>query len=133
MTEQEVRRALGRPNTVRHARAGGTYIVSLNYYMRGDYRVTLRGPRGAVRVALVGTTSRNEKTHAGLGIGSSENELRDAYPTVRCKNVRAAGGGGVVRRECLMGAHSRRHSIFVVGRGPNPPVVIEVLVIAGRA
>lgn len=130
MTEQQVRRALGRPDNVQRARAGRIYVVSLNFYLRGDYRVTLRGPRGAVRVSLVGTVSRDEKTPNGLGIGSSERDLRRAYPTLRCKDVRGSAGG-VIRRECRVGALTRRHIVFVIGRGPNPSVVIEVLVVAG--
>ena len=130
MTEQQVRRALGRPNTVQRARAGRIYVVSLNFYMRGDYRVTLRGPRGAVRVILVGTVSEDEKTPEGIGIGSSEKDLRGAYPSMRCKDVRGSGSG-VTRRECRVGPRTRRHMIFVIGRGPNPPKVIEVLVVAG--
>jgi hypothetical protein len=66
MTEQQVRRALGRPSTVNRARSGRIYIVSMNYYMRGDYRVTLRGRRGAVRVTLIGTVSRQQRTQGGL-------------------------------------------------------------------
>jgi hypothetical protein len=130
MTEQQVRRALGRPNTVHRSRAGRIYIVSLNYYMRGEYRVTLRGRRGAVRVSLVGTNSRRQRTSGGIGIGSSERSLREAYPNMRCRDVRGSGGG-VIRRDCRVGARTRRHSVFVIGRGANPSVVIEVLVVAG--
>lgn len=130
MTEAQVRRALGRPDNVRRARAGRIHIVSLNYYLRGEYRVTLRGPRGGVRVSLVGTISRQQRTPGGLGIGSSETRLRDTYPNLRCKDVRGTGGG-VIRRECRVGSARRRHSVFVIGRGPNPPVVIEILVVAG--
>jgi hypothetical protein len=92
--------------------------------------VTLRGPRGAVRVSLIGTISRRQRTPEGLGIGSAERRLREAYPALRCKDVRAAGGG-VIRRECRVGALTRRHTIFVIGRGANAPVVIEVLVLSG--
>jgi hypothetical protein len=130
MTEQQVRRALGRPNTVRRARAGRIHIVSLNYYLRGEYRVTLRGPRGAVRVSLIGTISRRQRTPGGLGIGSSERSVRDAYPNLRCRDVRGSGGA-VIRSECRVGARTRRHTVFVIGRGPNRPVVNEVLVVAG--
>lgn len=131
MTELQVRRALGRPSTVHRARAGRIYIVSLNYYMRGEYRVTLRGPRGAVRVSLVGTISPEQRTSQGLGIGTSEARLRDAYSSLRCKDVRGSGGG-VIRRDCRLGTSARPHTVFVIGRGPNPPMVIEVLVVAGR-
>jgi hypothetical protein len=130
MTEQQVRRSLGRPDSVRRARAGRIYIVSLNYYLRGEYRVTLRGPRGAIRVSLIGTISRRQRTPEGLGIGSSERKLREAYPTLRCKDVRARSGG-VIRRECRVGALTRRHTVFVIGRGANAPVAGEILVVAG--
>lgn len=130
MTETQVRRALGRPNTVHRARAGRIRIVSLNYYMRSGYRVTLRGPRGAVRVVIVGTISRRQRTSQGFGIGSPERRLRDAYANLRCKDVRGAGGG-VIRRDCRVGPRAGRHTVFVIGRGANPHVVIEVLVVAG--
>jgi hypothetical protein len=130
MTEQQVRRALGRPSSVQRARVGRIFIVSLNYYMRGEYRVTLRGRRGAVRVSLVGTIARSQRTARGLGIGSSERNLRAAYPNMLCKDVRGSGGG-VIRRDCRVGARTRRHTVFVVGRGANRPVVNEVLVVAG--
>jgi len=130
MTEQQVRRALGRPSSVQRARAGRVYIVSLNYYMRGEYRVTLRGRRGAVRVKVIGTISRSQRTSAGLGIGSTERNLREAYRNMQCKDARGSGGG-VIRRDCRVGPRTRAHTVFVVGRGANRPVVNEVLVVAG--
>lgn len=129
MTEQQVRRVLGRPSSVQRARVRRIHIVSLNYYMRGEYRVTLRGPRGAVRVSLIGTISRSQRTSRGLGIGSSERNLRDVYPNMRCKDVRGSGGG-VIRRDCRVGSRTRPHTVFVIGRGANRPVVIEILVVA---
>ena len=131
MTEQAVRRVLGRPSAEQRARSGRTRILHLNYYLRGEYRVTLRGRAGALRVTLVGTISRKQKTPNGVGVGTSESRLRAAYPSSSCKNIRA--GGGVIRRECRVGARTRPHSVFVIGAGPNPPVVIEVLVVAAIA
>ena len=130
MTEQAVRRVLGRPSAEQRARSGQIRILHLNYYLRGEYRVILRGRPGALRVTLVGTISRAQKTPNGVGVGSREARVRTAYPSLSCKNIRV--GGGVVRRECRAGALTRPHSIFVIGAGPNPPVVIEILVVAGR-
>jgi hypothetical protein len=39
----------------------------------------------------------------------------------------------VIRRDCRVGATGRRHTVFVIGRGPNPSVVIETLVVAGSS
>jgi hypothetical protein len=128
MSEAQVRAVLGRPDSVRRARAGATRILVLDYTMTGAFRVTLRGPLGALRATTVVTRSRRERTPAGVGVGSRERALRAAYPSIRCRDVRPRGSRVPIRRDCLLGSLDRRHTLFTIGRGPNPPVVLEVAV-----
>ena len=92
MTEQQVRRAAGRPTYVlaRGRVSLGQRRVEWQYGAAAGYIVRLVGRPGQMRVAFVSTTLRRERTQQRVGPGTPERVLRRVYPTVRCGDLTPA-------------------------------------------
>ena len=86
MSEQQLRRAAGRPSYVipRGRASLGQRIVEWQYGRGADYVVRLIGRPGRMHVSFVSTTLRRERTPQRIGPGSLERSLRGAYPAIRC-------------------------------------------------
>lgn len=123
MTEQQVRRAAGRPTAVvRHPRAAfAQRTVELQYGLGAGYVVQLAGPLGRMRVNFVSTTLRRERTSNGIGTGSLERVLRERYPALRCGPLNAAQPPGTPgdrtpyvdnRRDCTLFSGRGSRTIF---------------------
>jgi hypothetical protein len=86
MTEQQVRRVAGRPTYVipRGRASLGQRIVEWQYGRAAGYILQLVGGPGRMRVAFISTTLRHERTTQGVGTGTRERRLREAYPALRC-------------------------------------------------
>ena len=79
MTKAEVKGVLGEPSSVESGTNDfGPYKVF--HYFR--LTVTFQGNQQATAVS---TRRFNEKTSKGIGRGSTEQELKDAHPGVKCK------------------------------------------------
>jgi len=92
MSRSQVRGVLGDPNRVVHdSNDFGDYTIF--YYRR--LQVTFQGNRDATAVS---TRRFREKTPRDIGRGSTERELRDAYPGARCRTEIASF------RHCWTGA-----------------------------
>jgi hypothetical protein len=79
MSKSQVRGVLGDPKRVEHGTNDfGAYTVF--YY--GRLRVTFQGN---VDATAVWTRRPRQKTPKGIGTGSTEQELKDAYPGAKCK------------------------------------------------
>jgi hypothetical protein len=79
MTRGEVRAAKGDPLDVeRGTNKFGPYTV----FKYGRLRVTFQGNAGAT---AVWTRRLGQRTAEDIGVGSTETELRDAYPGARCR------------------------------------------------
>jgi hypothetical protein len=92
MTRAQVEAALGTPlRVVRGTNDFGRY-TELRYPFR--VRVLLQGD---VSVTAVWTTGRRERTASGVGVGSTEAEVRAGVRGVRCETV-----GGF--RSCSLGS-----------------------------
>lgn len=116
MTESQVRAKLGRPN--RKSGSGRSVFRTL-YYARREMLVYLA--RG--KVDAVATTSRRQRTRAGVGVGSTESRLRRTQRNLRCGRVGR-------RRECQLGRPGRARVIttFTIRRGRVSQVAIAVSV-----
>jgi hypothetical protein len=123
MTEQQVRRVAGRPAYVipRGRASLGQRIVEWQYGRAADYIVRLVGRPGRMRVSFVSTTIRRERTAQGIGTGSRERALRDAYPAIRCGPLNAPSPPGVPPptnpyvdngRDCTLFSSSGARTIF---------------------
>ena len=112
MTSAQVRRALGQPVYVRRIPRGfGRTLLEMSYWLDG-WTVRLAARRGVFRVVYVETTLARERTRQGLGVGSTEPQLRRLHPGVRCRSVPG------YLTECIVGSRSRRHTVF--GFNGNP-------------
>jgi hypothetical protein len=121
MTVAQVRKALGRPVYTRGTDKGfGRLLIEYSYWTDG-YTVYLLRAGGKTRVVSVETTLRAQKTRQGLGVGSTERQLRRVYRGLRCKEVFPPGGGIIQDYECTVGPRQGRQTVFVFSREPEYP------------
>jgi hypothetical protein len=124
MTYAEVRRVLGGPQTVdrRERLRDGRRYVEFSWDF-GWWTVGFLGRPGKLRVALVQTANRSERTVEGLGVGSRERAVRSAL-RVRCAEVSerpARSGVGPFERRCTYASHRGRETAFVLGHQAGLP------------
>ncbi len=74
------------------------------------------------RVAEVTTTRSTERTASGVGVDSSEVDVRRAYPSVVC-----ARSGGFRRCRLGSGKPGTRATDFLLGRGRVLQVTVQLL------
>jgi len=89
MTEQQVRARAGWPTYVipRGRASLGQRVVEWQYGPAADYVVRLVGRPGRMRVSLVSTMLRRERTAQRVGPGTLERVLRRTYPAIRCGDL----------------------------------------------
>ena len=84
MTRPEVRARKGQPDRIKHGTNDFGAFTEFTY--RNDVgkklRVTFQGNAGATAVF---TNRRTQHTAEGIHVGSTETQLRDAYPRLRCR------------------------------------------------
>ena len=93
MSFAQVRRALGRPTGVnKRTRLGFTQYVEYDWGY-GRWTVGLSGRSGAMRVSLVATTLRRERTREGAGVGTRIRRVASVYRNrgIRCDSRLVAG------------------------------------------
>lgn len=78
-TKSEVRAALGKPRRVIQGRT--VFGPFTQYRYRGGIRVTFQGDVGVTQVETRGV---GDRTRTGVGVGSSEQEVRDGVAGIRC-------------------------------------------------
>ena len=79
MTRAEVRALKGDPLSVEH---GSNKFGAYTIFRYGRLRVTFQGNAGAT---AVWTRRPGQRTAEDIGVGSTQGELRDAYPRARCR------------------------------------------------
>lgn len=81
-SQAEVRAALGTPASIRRGR--NIFGPTLTFRYRGGITVFFQGRRD---VTAVFTTGRGDRTVRGVGVGSSEQAVRNRVPGVRCETI----------------------------------------------
>jgi hypothetical protein len=117
MSPQTVRSILGSPVKVRHrTNAFGAYTT----YRYKGLIILFQGNR---RVTGITTHSRKERTIAGIGVGSTESQVRAGVPGVRCRTD--AGF-----RHCLLGRPLAGHRVtdFIFKKGVVGRVVVGFVI-----
>ena len=107
MTKAQVRARLGAPI----GSGGGRF-----YYARVWVGFRLG------RVAEVTTTRSTERTASGIGVDSSESDVRRAFPSVVC-----AASGGFRRCRLGSGKPGTRATDFLLGHGRVLQVTVQLL------
>jgi hypothetical protein len=128
MTYADVRRILGGPQTVdrRERLSDGRRYLEFSWDF-GWWTVGFLGRPGNLRVAMVSTANRRERTVEGLGVGTRERVVRRTL-RVRCAEILERGGGTFptqpqpFERRCTHPSHRGRETAFVLGQqGGLPP------------
>ena len=81
-SQAEVRAALGKPRRV--VRDRNIFGPTLTFVYRGGITVFFQGRRN---VTAVFTTGRGDRTARGVGVGSTEQAVRNRVPGVTCDTV----------------------------------------------
>jgi hypothetical protein len=81
-TRAEVRAALGRPASIRTGTNDFGRFVQ--YRFRGGITVVFQGRR---EVSTVSTTGRGDRTRRGVGVGSTEAQVKARVRGVRCETI----------------------------------------------
>ena len=113
MTKAKVRATLGDPLKIVNTRN------EFGAYTQFDYpSVTVLFQSGS-RVTALRTRNRSERTAAGVGVGSSESDVRLKVPKVRCRNE-------VGFHHCYVGVFKPGHVItdFLIRNGRVNLVVV---------
>ena len=113
MTRAQVRAVLGAPAAAVHGRNEfGSFTV---YRYRG-LRVTFQGNRAVTSIV---TTRASERTAAGVGVGSTEGQVRAKVAGVRCRTESGF-------RHCFVGRFlpGRRVTDFRIRRGRVTSVTV---------
>jgi outer membrane protein assembly factor BamE (lipoprotein component of BamABCDE complex) len=80
MTSHKVREVLGRPSSVHH---GHNDFGAFTQYVYSGRRLRVTFQSGN-RVTAIATTSKAQKTDAGVGVGSSKSDVQANVPNVHC-------------------------------------------------
>jgi len=80
MTSHQVRQVLGTPPTIHH---GHNDFGAFTQYVYPGRRLRVTFQSGN-RVTAVATTSKTQKTDAGVGVGSSKSDVQTNVPHVHC-------------------------------------------------
>lgn len=118
MTQEQVRDVLGEPRrVVRNQNEFGPYTE-----FRYPYRVIVAF-QGDAAVTAVATTGRRERTSRGIGVGSTEAEVRARVRGVRCETFAAI-------RSCTVGslAPGKRVTDFLLRNGRVVRVTVGIVI-----
>lgn len=151
ISDVQLRRVMGKPEYVIAKRASfGRRVVEYQFGLAAEWTVTLRGPRGGLRVVSVATALRRERTPDGFGVGTPEPKLIARYGSrLRCQPYVRMNFQGLVGlkntvRECVLGRQGGPETVFLSRIFPVTPYeiitpddiprarVIEVAVRAAR-
>jgi len=116
-TKSEVRTALGEPRRV--IKRDGLFGPTTEFRYRGGLRVLfLNG-----RVTLAGTTGLGDRTNRGVGVGSSEQKVKNRVPGVTCETFEGT-------RICSRGGEQpgKRGTFFFIEDGTVTRVDVALVI-----
>jgi hypothetical protein len=116
-TKAEVRAALGKPRRV--IERDGEFGPTTEFRYRGGLRVLFLSGR----VTLAGTTGLGDRTNTGVGVGSSEQAVKNRVAGVTCETFEGT-------RICSRGAEQpgERGTFFFIRQGKVTRVDVAILI-----
>jgi hypothetical protein len=116
-SKAEVRTALGNPRRV--INRAGEFGPTTEFRYRGGLRVIFLSGR----VTLAGTTGLGDRTRRGVGVGSSEQAVRDKVPGVTCETFEGT-------RICSRGAEQpgERGTFFFLRQNKVTRIDVAILI-----
>jgi len=119
MSRTQARTVLGAPSRVIHARNEFGVYTEFRYAGR-SLRLVFQGNGGLTSIS---TTGRGQRTRTGVGVGSTEAQVKQGVPGVRC-----AGTG--TARHCFLGIFSagKRVTDFRMSQGRVSRVVVGFVI-----
>jgi hypothetical protein len=116
-SKAEVRTALGKPRRV--VNRDSLFGPTTQFRYPGGLRVTFLSGR----VTLASTTGLGDRTRRGVGVGSSEQAVKDKVPGVTCETFEGT-------RICSRGAEQpgERGSFFFIEQGRVTRVDVAILI-----
>jgi hypothetical protein len=116
-TKGEVRAALGKPRKV--IQRDSLFGPTTTYRYRGGLRVLFLNNR----VTLASTTGLGDRTNRGVGVGSTEEKVRNRVPGVTCETFEGT-------RICSRGAEQpgERGTFFFIRQGRVTRVDVALLI-----
>lgn len=119
MSRTQVRAALGTPSRTIHARNEFGVYTEFRYAGRA-LRLVFQGNGGLTSIS---TTGRTERTRTGVGVGSTEAQVKHGVPGVRCEGAGSA-------RHCFLGTFSagKRVTDFRLTSGRVSRVVVGFVI-----
>lgn len=133
MTRQQVQAALGRHTFVSRRRDLGFREQYLELqWGYATWTVGFQGRPGSLRVVMVGTTLRRQRTREGLGTGSRVRDIVRAYPRATCSDWAGLGSNSSKERWIVVAHPTGSRTIFAaigdMKPSPSPVDVVEVMV-----
>jgi hypothetical protein len=117
-SKSEVRAALGKPRRV--IKGETIFGPFTEYRYRGGIRVNFQGNRG---VTAVETTGLGDRTRTGVGVGSSEQDVRDGVARIRCATFE-----GTRICQTKRGAPGQRLTFFFFADGQVVRVSVAIVI-----
>ncbi|MFL5823623.1 MAG: hypothetical protein ACJ764_09295 [Solirubrobacteraceae bacterium] len=118
MTKPQVKAALGRPDTVK--RGTNPFGAFTQYRYKGGITVTFQGN---TEVSAVSVSGQTDRTASGVGVGSTETEVKHGVPHVKCQTT-----GGT--RSCHVGSFKAGHRVteFLLRHGHVSRVTVGLVI-----
>jgi hypothetical protein len=121
MSSARVKEALGTPAKVKHG--NNPFGTFTQYLYRGGITVTFQGNQNVTAVAITGKTDR---TASGVGVGSTEAQVKHGVRGVRCDGGNHPDG----TRSCHVGSFKpgKRVTDFLLRRGRVSRVTVGFVI-----
>ncbi len=114
MTFAQVKAVLGKPTVVnKNRRVGFGRYVEYDWGW-GNWTVGFSGRGSSLRVSLIGTTLRRERTRDGVGVGTPQAVMRQRLRDDGVNCPRIAGAPPELTRTCRLGSRARGLTFFPV-------------------
>ena len=121
MSQARVKASLGTPAKVKHgSNPFGSFTV---FRYAGGIRVTFQGNKNVTAVSITGHT---DQTPSGVGVGSTEQQVKNGIHGVKCDSGNHSGG----TRSCHVGSFKPGHRVtdFLIRNGHVTRVTVGFVI-----